>query len=106
MKKIHDRSCQHFGRKLCALAATVLLASSAFAQIPVPSGGSGVLTFGALPTVAEGWSSLSVGTSGGTYTDAATMDAAVIANTDAATVTTALTSSTTVPPSQNATARW
>ena len=63
------------------------------------------MTFGALPTVADGWSTLSTGTASTTYTNAAGLDAAV-KTLAASSITTALGSSATLPPSQNVIARW
>ena len=86
-------------------AALAWLAPGARAAISVTSSGAGPLTFNALPTVADGWSTLTIGTAATTYTTAAGLDGAV--NTlNASSITTALGSSATLPPSQNGTARW
>jgi hypothetical protein len=53
------------------------LALSAQGQISVLSGGAGPITFPARPTVAEGWSTISVGTAAGTITTVAQLEAAV-----------------------------
>src|SRR6185295_12638968 len=90
---------------LSLTASLVCLSPSGWAQIPVTLSGAGPLTFDATPTVADGWSTISVGASAGTYTVDTAMDTAVIANTSAAAITTALGTSTTQPPSQNAIAR-
>ena len=89
------------------LLATALAwtAPGAMAAISVTAGGAGPLTFNTLPTVADGWSTLSVGTAAGTYTNAAALDTAV-KTLNATSITTPLGSSATLPPSQNAIARW
>lgn len=86
---------------------TVACLTAAQAAISVGPSGSGTINFDtAAPTVADGWSTLTVGTSGNTYTTAAGLDTAASGNAATA-VTTPLGSSTTVnPPSQNAIARW
>ncbi|HEU0009246.1 MAG TPA: immunoglobulin domain-containing protein [Verrucomicrobiae bacterium] len=74
---------------------------------PAPTG-TGVQTFDALPAVSD-WSTVRVPLTGGantTYTTAAALDAAVIANTVAANVNVVLNMSATVPVSQNELARW
>jgi hypothetical protein len=77
------------------------------AQLSVGPSGTGVQAFPALPTVVQGWSSLSVGTVAATYGTAGNLDNHVITNTAASAVITALASSATVnPPSAFAVARW
>jgi hypothetical protein len=90
---------------LVFVASATTLATSALAAIPVGAGGTGTLTFDALPLVADGWSTLSVGASATAITNSSQLDAAVQLLT-ASSIITALGSSTTVPPSQNALARW
>jgi hypothetical protein len=92
---------------LSVAVAVACLAGDACAVISVgPSGTVGPLTFDLQPTVADGWSTLGVGNWDGTFVGTSYLDAYVIAVTSAATVTTALGTSTTMPPSQNAMARW
>jgi hypothetical protein len=94
-------------RLLITLTATLAcLASTGQAAISFGSTGTPILTFDAQPTVADGWSTLGVGNNAATYTTDTALDAAVIANTTAASVSTPVGSSTTVPPSKNAIARW
>jgi hypothetical protein len=77
------------------------------AQLSVGPSGTGVQAFPALPTVAQGWSSLSVGAAAAAYGTAGNLDNHVITNTAASAVITALGSSATVnPPSAFAVARW
>ncbi len=103
MKKLHLlRNTLALGVGLCL----ALAAGSAQAAISFNGDSVGPLTFDTQPGVADGWSTLSVAGATGDYADAAALDAAVIANTDASAVTTALGSSATTPPSQNAVARW
>lgn len=92
-------------RKLIAAAALALLTgSTAFAQLSV--GDSGVtVDFSTAPTVAGGWSTVSIAGGAADITDAAALDAS--AQTLAASgITTALPSSTSIPPTGNALARW
>jgi hypothetical protein len=84
-----------------ALATALTPANAA---ISIGPGGSGVLTFDAVPAVTE-WSTLTVGTSAGTITTIAGLGAAVQPLT-AATIVTPLGTSATVPPSPNSIARW
>jgi hypothetical protein len=94
--------------KLCLGLVLGLICSNAalHAAISVgPSGSSGPLTFNTLPAVTD-WSTISVAGGAGDFTDAATLDASVIANTTATAVNAVLTSSGTQPPSQSAAARW
>ncbi|MDB6035029.1 MAG: hypothetical protein JWM16_5367, partial [Verrucomicrobiales bacterium] len=94
-------------RLLLTLTATLAcLATTGLAAISFGPTGTQILTFDAQPTVADGWSTLGVGNNAATFTSDTLMDAAVIANTVAATVSTALGSSTTLPPSKNAIARY
>ncbi|HTD68537.1 MAG TPA: immunoglobulin domain-containing protein, partial [Candidatus Limnocylindria bacterium] len=76
------------------------------AQISVGTTGTGTNAFGSQPTVAQGWSTLTVGAAGGTYTTAAGLDAAIIGSANRSTITTPLGASGTLPPSANAIARW
>jgi hypothetical protein len=74
---------------------------------PAPTG-TGVQTFDTLPAVTD-WSTVRVPATGGantTYTTAAALDAAVIANTVAADVNVLLPTATTSPPAQDPLARW
>lgn len=90
---------------LLSLAATLAcLVHSLQAAISVGPSGSGTLTFDTTPAATE-WSTIGVGTSATNFTDAGTLDAAVIANTTASSITTALPTTGTQPPSQNALAR-
>src|ERR1051325_11734740 len=90
---------------LSLTAALVCLIPSAWAQISVTAGGAGPLTFDTTPTVADGWSTISVAGAAGDITVDTVLDAAVIANTSATAITTPLGTSATLPPSQNAIAR-
>ncbi len=88
-----------------SLAAVISSSITASAAISVGAGGSAVLTFDEVPAVTE-WSTLAAGSTGsGALTSIAALDAAV-QNLAATSVTTALGSSATVPPSINAIARW
>ena len=98
-----------FSKFFAALLLTLavpFVAPRALAQIVIGPGGSGVQTFNSLPTVADGWSGLSVGTVAGAFTTAAALDAHVITNTDASLVAAALQSSPTVPPATGSLSRW
>ncbi len=92
---------------LSLILSVACLVPSVQAAISVDADGVGPFDFPARPTVAEGWSTLGVGTAANAYNNAAALDEAVIANTDATAVTTELGSSATAPvPSANAIARW
>ncbi|HMC26479.1 MAG TPA: hypothetical protein VKM56_01660, partial [Verrucomicrobiae bacterium] len=90
-------------------ASACLLAMSALAQVtPLSVGPSGVgpLPFDSQPTLAQGWSTLSIPTNHFDVTNITQMDVAVETN-DVAAIITPLGSSATVnPPSGNAIARW
>ena len=94
-------------KRLLLLLAAILTcaAANSHAAISVGPSGSGVLTFDALPAVTE-WSTLSVGSFSSRFSDAAALDAAVMASTTAAFVNVALSQSAIIPPSQNAIPRW
>jgi hypothetical protein len=94
--------------KLCLGLILGLICTSAALQAAIsvgPAGTSGPLTFNTLPAVTD-WSTVSVAGGAGDFTDAGTLDTAVINNTSAAAVNVVLGSSGTQPPSQNAVARW
>ncbi len=96
-------------KKLSALFCLGILFGASYhasAQISVGNNGTGTNTFNALPTIAQGWSTLSV--AGGAADDdtVAEVDNNVNATTSASAVTTALATSATFPPSANAIARW
>src|SRR5436190_360246 len=96
-------------RRLGLAALTALCAHAGYqahAQILVGPAGSGTNTFDTQPTVAQGWSTVSVGASAGAFTTPGNLDNHVITNTAATSVATALGSSTTYPPSANGIARW
>jgi hypothetical protein len=99
-----------FKKLSLALALSSVLQFGFFqaeAQLSVGPSGTGVQAFPALPTVAQGWSSLSVGAAAAAYGTAGNLDNHVITNTAASAVITALGSSATVnPPSAFAVARW
>jgi hypothetical protein len=95
-----------------AVGMLALLLESLFITIPVgaqiligPSG-SGVRTFNALPTVSEGWSGGMVGTTAGSFTSVAALDNHVMTNASVTLVSTALGSSSTLPPALSAQPRW
>ena len=88
----------------CLLAASAFLTISLRAAIPVYSETNAVLTFDAIPAVAD-WSSLSISGGGGDVSTSAGMETEVQLLT-AASVTTVLGSSGTQPPSQSGVARW
>jgi len=93
-------------RKLLLLLALVPFGfSGAHAAISVGPGGSGLISFAALPSSAE-WSTRSLAGNELTFTTAAALDAAVQTN-SAATITTALLDGFGgVPPGQNTLASW
>src|SRR5947208_2866875 len=92
-------------RLLIALTASLAcLAATGHAQISFTAAGTGVKTFDTAPTIADGWSTLTVGTAATTYTTSNGLYTAV-QNVAASTVNTVLGTSTTVPPSANAIAR-
>jgi len=92
-------------RLLIALTATLACLGTSHAQISVPAGGAGPFTFDTQPTDAAQWATVSIAGAGNTYlTPAATETAAKAMNQSA--INQALGSSTTVPPSANAIARW
>src|SRR4051794_29870851 len=92
-------------RLLIALTATLACLGTSHAQISVPAGGAGPFTFDTQPTDPAQWATISVAGAGNTYlTPAATETAAKAMNQSA--INQALGSSTTVPPSANAIARW
>ena len=95
---------KHLTSLLAAAAVLAGAASSTQAQLSYTGTTLGPLTFGALPPVTE-WSTANVAGGAGDITDAAALDAAVIANTDATTIATVLGQSGTYPPSENAIAR-
>ena len=82
-----------------ALAAIVGLSSSSQAQIAVPNGGVGPITFGTTPLVTE-WATISMAGSGPTSSTEAQLDAAIAALT-AAGINAPLPTSATVNPSVN-----
>ena len=86
-------------KRLLLLLAAILTcaAANSHAAISVGPSGSGVLTFDALPAVTE-WSTLSVGSFSSSFSDAAALDAAVMASTTAAFVNVALSQSAIIPP--------
>src|SRR5688500_12754832 len=92
--------------KLLRLAAAVVCAGalSAQAAILVEPTGTVVETF-AGPIDAANWSTLGATGNAAAYTAAATLDADIIANTSAADITAALTTSGTQPPSVSNIAR-
>jgi uncharacterized lipoprotein YmbA len=93
---------------LLSLTVTALcLTSSAEAAISIGPAGSGTLTFDTLPTVADGWSTVTNAGAGTDIQDAAALDAAV-QNNVASAINLQLGSSATVSPSisANAIARW
>ncbi len=100
----------HLLKKLSVLfcLGLMLLAASSrvAAQILVGPNGSTNQTFDALPTVASGWSGVSVGGAGGDYTTTGNLDNHVNTNTLASAVNVALTGNGVVPPDQFATPRW
>src|SRR5688572_12820185 len=93
-------------KKPILLALTLACLAASHAAIRVGTAGSGPWTFTNFPTVAEGWSTLSITGGGGTYTTAAGLDAAVMANTFGTLVSQTLGTSGTQPPSENIVARW
>ena len=93
-------------KKLIFFALTLVGFTASRAAISVGPGGSGPWTFTSYPTVAEGWSTLSITGGGTTYTTAAALDAAVMANTFGTLVSQMLGTSATEPPSENLVARW
>src|SRR6476659_819207 len=87
------------------LTATLVCATASYGQISFTAVGTGVKTFDAAPTLADGWSTLSIGTAAGTITTSNGMYSAVQLLT-AASVNTVLPTSATVPPSANVLARY
>src|SRR4051812_23445409 len=100
-------------RLIAALSATLaILAGSSQAQISVPAGGAGPITFslaagaaGSDWTTPDQWATVSVAGAGNTYLSPAALNTAAT-NMAASAINGALGSSTTVPPSANAIARW
>src|SRR2546425_3630044 len=90
-----------------AAALASVWATSSNPAISVGAVGSGTLTFNAFPTVADGWSTLSIGTSSATITTPDQLDAAVELL-SAGQVNMPLGQSATVSPapSANVIARW
>jgi hypothetical protein len=89
-----------------ALGALLSGAPQMSAQLSIGPAGTGVQTFTAQPTIASGWSTLSLAGGAGDYTTAGNLDNHVTTNTIFSAVNVALASSTTLPPSANAIARW
>ena len=86
------------------LAIATALTTTTYAAVSVGPSGTGLITFDTLPAVSD-WSTLAVGTSAGTITNGSQLDTAVqLLNASA--ITTALGSSSTIPPSQQNIARW
>jgi hypothetical protein len=78
----------------------------ACAQISIGTNGSGTLTFTSFPTVASGWSTLSVGTFASTFISAAALDAAVASNSLASAITNPLGNNGTGSSLLSGTANW
>src|SRR5262249_54503069 len=89
------------------LVIPLFLATRAPGAISVGPSGSGLLTFDTLPTVADGWSTVTNGGANTDIQDAAALDAAVQTN-SASAIALPLGSAATVNPSinANAIARW
>jgi hypothetical protein len=93
-------------RLLIALTASLAcLAGTSQAQISVPANGAGPFAFDAQPTDPAQWATVSVAGAGNTYLSPAATETAAKAM-SASAINQALGSSTTVPPSANAIARW
>jgi len=92
-------------RLLFTLTALASLAGISQAQISVPAGGAGPFDFATQPTDINQWATLSLAGAGNTYLTLAPFETAV-KGTAASAINQALGSSTTVPPSANAIARW
>jgi hypothetical protein len=91
---------------LPGMAAALLAAGQLQAAISLgPTGTTGTLTFETQPTVADGWSTISIAGGAGDTFDATSMDADVQTRAASA-ITTQVGSSTTQPISANALARW
>ncbi len=95
-----------FSAALLLTLLVPLLVPRAVAQIVIGPGGSAVQTFNSLPTVADGWSGLSVGTLASTFTTAVALDGHVITNASTNQITVALTANGTVPPTTAVLPRW
>ena len=98
-----------FSQRTALLVLALILAACSWparAQILLGTNGTGLLTFNTNPTVASGWSTLSVGSLTGTFTTAPSLDNAVASNTLASAITGPLSGNGTVPPSQSQIARW
>jgi hypothetical protein len=94
-------------RRATLLAIALLFAWHAPAQISIGPTGSGLRTFNTLPTVAEGWSTMSVGSIASTYNSAVNLDNHVSNTVTATNLNGALTGSATVnPPAVTSIARW
>jgi len=94
-------------RLLAILTVVLSIAASAHAVISVGAGGSGVLTFGALPALADGWSTVLIAGAHGDISDPTALATAVQTNA-ASFIATALGSTATVSPSISSSSlgRW
>ncbi len=92
-------------KALFIIACLAFWGISVHAAIPVSWNGTGTITFDTQPTIADGWSSLSVPGSPDSITTVEALQTAAITN-SAAFINRPLGTSTTYPPALNTLARW